>query len=167
MGGSENINQKILNTVGVLNQHWLSRFLGLFWKKLRTPKYIQKQSSLNYINARKSAGFQGKMLQYEWNNKIFFQPKEEKVLAPHRDDAALSVWFLQTTTVTLSGCLSDPLSTVCLTLWYFQQNSVGKQMSSRNENHYKFSVDCGKEDWSTCHFEGKGCCVTVVSEQDS
>lgn len=92
--------------------------------------------------------------------------KREKDLAPHQDDAALSVWFLQTTTVTLSGCLSDPLSTVCSTLWYFQPNSVGKQMSSRNESHYKFSVDWGKEDWSICHFGGKGCCVNGVDEKD-
>lgn len=53
----------------------------------------------------------------------FSQRKREKDLAPHWDDAALSVWFLQTIQQSLSVCLSDPLSTICLILWYFQPNS--------------------------------------------
>jgi len=41
-------------------------------------KYIQEQSSLNSTNASKCGGFQGKLLQYEWNNKILLEPKEER-----------------------------------------------------------------------------------------
>lgn len=110
--------------------------------------------------------FRGRCCNMNGIIKYSFGQRKREDLAPHRDDAALSVWFLQTTTVTSSGCLSDPLSTVCLTLWYFQPNSAGKRMSSRNENHYKFSVDWGKEDRSNCHFGGKGCWVSVGDEQD-
>lgn len=50
----------------------------LFQKMPHIQKYVQDQSSLDYTNASKSGGFQGKLLQYEWNNKIFLQSKEER-----------------------------------------------------------------------------------------
>lgn len=55
------------------------------------------------------------------NNRIikFYlsQRKRENDLAAHWDDAALPMWFLQTTIITLLGCLSYLLLTICLTLW--------------------------------------------------
>lgn len=90
-------------------------------------KYVQEQSSLDYTNASKSGDFWGSC--YNMNGIIkysFSQRKRENDLAPHWDDAAVPVWFLQTTVMTSSGCLSDPLLTTCLTLWPIPAKLCGK-----------------------------------------
>lgn len=50
----------------------------LFQKMLHIQKSVQEQISLCYTNANNNGGFQGKLLQYEWNNKIDLQTKEER-----------------------------------------------------------------------------------------